>query len=254
MKGLYCIPQLSCRERSVRDIFIWWAGPCRWLVAMLHLVKMSNPSGTFFSLSFLSSGLLFNQKIKGLLLFSCQMETRNSHGHHISQRLSLSLISLGSFFLLPVYSLIQFFFFFKRVPDCPACMPHWTSSLDHGCIMSGQQCIQECFTYRWLLQYDYPWLLPFSLFLLFGSVIVVAVFCKLLNDKFEMELPFSIKEIELQFLPSWQGSWQKKEGWLYYLGLVLMIFCPFKFPWSWNLNVKNVQWSKCMETSNSNVT
>jgi hypothetical protein len=68
--------------------------------------------------------------------------------------------------------------------------------------MSGHQCIQECFTYRWLLQHDYPWLLPFSLFLLFGSVIVVAAFCKLLNDKFEMELPFSIKEIEFLFLPT----------------------------------------------------
>jgi len=129
MKGLYCLPQLSCRERSVRDIFIWWAGPCRWLVAMLHLVKMSNPSGTFFSLSFLSSGLLFNQKIEGLLLFSCQMETRNSHGHHISQLLSLSLISLGSFFLLPVYSLIQFFFFkgyLIVLHACPIGLVPWT--------------------------------------------------------------------------------------------------------------------------------
>jgi hypothetical protein len=44
--------------------------------------------------------------------------------------------------------------------------------------------------------------ITFSLFLLFGSVIVVAAFCKLLNDKFEMELPFSIKEIEFLFLPT----------------------------------------------------
>lgn len=86
----------------------------------------------FFSLSFLSSGLLFNQKIKGLLLFSCQMETRNSHGHHISQLLSLSLISLGSFFLLPVYSLIQFFFFYLKkgylivLHACPIGLVRWT--------------------------------------------------------------------------------------------------------------------------------
>ena len=118
-------------------------------------------------------------------------------------------------------------------------MPHWTSSLDHGCIMSGHQCIQECFTYRWLLQYDYPWLLPFSLFLLFGSVVVVAAFCKLLNDKFEMELPFSIKVIGTPNPSNLTRFLAKEEGLVELSWLGSDEFLSFQV--SMNLNVKNVQ-------------